>query len=122
MFLGVSMKQEAILIMESQPNQAGLRSSAFTSGWTRLYQAQDYYFDLSYKPDEDHGLLMGQVLRAAGGSLPSPAQAALLSSDGSPLLTEPVSDSGSFRMAVQEITGHRLEVKLDQTTFEVLLA
>lgn len=108
--------------MEAQPNQAGLRSSAFASGWTRLYQAQDYYFDLSYKPEDDQGLLMGQVLRATGGSLPSPAQAALLGSDGSPLLTEPVSDSGSFRMTVGDITGHRLEVKLDQTTFEVLLA
>lgn len=116
------MKHEAVLIMASEGNQAGVRSAAFASGWTRLYQAEDYYFDLSFKPQDQQGLLMGQVLRSEGGSLPSPAQATLLSPDGSVQLSEPVSASGGFRMEVSEIAGCHLEVQLDQATFAVLLA
>ncbi|MDW8426701.1 MAG: hypothetical protein RMK51_12270 [Meiothermus sp.] len=116
------MKEQAILIMSSEgTTRPGLRSAASSSGWTRLYQARDYYLDLSYKHDGEQGLLLGQVLREGGASFGT-ARVALLSPEGTPLQSEELAPNTGFRMVVSDLTDHRLELTLDQTTFDVALS
>ncbi len=115
------MKEQAILIMSSEgTQQPGLRSVA-RAGWTKLFQAADYYLDLSYKPDGQQGLLLGQVLREGGTSFNS-ARVALVGPQGAHLQTEEVTPNTGFRMAVGDVAAHRLELTLDQTTFDVALS
>lgn len=116
------MKEQAILIMTSEgATRPGLRSAAPSSGWTKLFQARDYYLDLSYKPDGEQGLLLGQVLREGGTSFGS-AKVALVGPQGTHLQTEEVVPNTGFRMVVGDVAAHRLELTLDQTTFEVALS
>ncbi len=115
------MKKQAILIMSSEgTQQPGLRSAART-GWTKLFQAGDYYLDLSYKHDGQQGLLLGQVLRE-GATTPHPARVALVGPHGIPLQTEEVALNTGFRMVLDDVAAHRLELTLDQTTFDVALS
>ncbi len=52
----------AVLVMETLNSSLGLRTQAFTGGWSRLYQAGDYYLDLSFKPDVKNAVLTGRLL------------------------------------------------------------
>ncbi len=115
------MKEQAILIMSSEgTQQPGLRSAA-RAGWTKLFQAADYYLDLSFKHDGQQGLLLGQVLREGGTSFNS-AKVALISPQGTRLQTEEVAPNTGFRLVVDDVADHRLELTLDQTTFDVALS
>ncbi|MCX7783016.1 MAG: hypothetical protein N2318_05165 [Meiothermus sp.] len=116
------MNEQAILIMTSEgATRPGLRSAAPSSGWTKLFQARDYYLDLSYKHDGEQGLLLGQVLREGGASFGT-AKVALLSPEGTSLQSEEIVPNTGFRMVVGDVTAHRLELTLDQTTFDVALS
>ncbi|GIW25287.1 hypothetical protein [Meiothermus sp.] len=115
------MKEQAILIMTTEKDvHPGLRSTASGPGWTRLYQAKDYYLDLSYKPEGKEGVLLGQLLRE--GSSADPIKVALVGPKGTPLQTQEVLPNTSFRLAVGEIKTHHLEITLGQTTLEVALS
>lgn len=116
------MKEQAILIMSSEGTpQPGLRSAVPSAGWTKLFQAADYYLDLSYKHDGQQGLLLGQVLREGGTSFKS-AKVALVDPQGRHLQTEEVAPNTGFRLVVGDVAPHRLELTLDQTTFDVALS
>jgi hypothetical protein len=56
---------DAVLVMETRSPNVGLRTQAFTGGWSRLYQAGDYYLDLSFKPEVKNAVLMGRLLPSA---------------------------------------------------------
>lgn len=115
------MKEQAVLIMSSDgATRPGLRSAATGSGWTKLFQARDYYLDLSYRHDGQQGLLLGQLLREGGASCS--AKVALVSPEGTPLQIEEVVPNTGFRMVVGDLAAHRLELTLDQTTIEVPLS
>jgi hypothetical protein len=116
------MKEQAILIMSSEgANRPGLRSAAPSPGWTKLFQAADYYLDLSYKHDGQQGLLLGQLLCEGGPSF-SAAKVALISPQGTRLQTEEVAPNTGFRLVVDDVAAHHLELTLDQTTFDVALS
>lgn len=115
------MKEQAILIMASDGvTRPALRSTSHGSGWTKLFQARDYYLDLSYKHDGKQGLLLGQLLHEGGASCS--AKVALISPEGTPLQIEEVAPNTGFRMVVNDVTAHRLELTLDQATIEVALS
>lgn len=108
------MKQQAILILTSRgTGHTGLPGAT----WTKLFQAGDCYLDLSYQ----QGLLIGQVLREGGVSFTS-ARATLLDPQGTPLQTAPLTPKAGFRLTVGDLNAHRLELTLDQTTFDVALS
>jgi hypothetical protein len=116
------MKKQAILILTSEGSPGpGLRSSAPSSAWTRLYQANDYYLDLSYKRDGEQGLLLGQLLHE-GEASSGAARITLVGPEGTPLQTEEITLNSGFRLVVGDVAAHRLELTLDQTTFEVALS
>lgn len=116
------MKEQAILIMSSEGTpQPGLRSAVPSAGWTKLFQAADCYLDLSYKHDGQQGLLLGQVLREGEASFNS-AKVALVSPQGTPLQTLEIAPNTGFRLVVDDAAAHRLELTLDQTTFDVALS
>lgn len=116
------MKEQAILIMTSEgAPRPGLRSAAASSGWTKLFQARDYYLDLSYKHDGQQGLLLGQLLRE-GEASSGAARLTLVGPEGTPLQTEEIALNSGFRLVVGDVAAHRLELTLDQTTFEVALS
>lgn len=116
------MKEQAILILTSEgASRPGLRSAAPSSGWTKLFQAKDYYLDLSYKHDGQQGLLLGQLLRE-GEASSTVAKIALVGPEGTPLQTKEVAPNTAFRLEVGDVAAHRLELTLDQTTFEVALS
>ncbi|GIW33124.1 hypothetical protein [Meiothermus sp.] len=116
------MKEQAILIMTSEgPPGPGLRSAAPSSGWTKLFQARDYYLDLSYKHDGQQGLLLGQLLCEGKASVGA-AKLTLVDPEGTPLQTEEVVPNTGFRLVVGDVAAHRLLLTLDQTTFEVALS
>ncbi|MCX8088976.1 MAG: hypothetical protein ACK40N_12795 [Meiothermus ruber] len=114
------MKQQAILILTSEGTHPGLRTAPGT-GWTKLFQAADYYLDLSYKQDSEQGLLVGQVLREGGVSF-STGKATLLDPQGTPLQTAELTPKAGFRLTVGNLAEHRLELTLDQATFDVALS
>ncbi len=115
------MKEQAILIMTSEgANSPGLRTSATSAGWTRLYQAADYYLDLSYKHDGQQGLLLGQILCEGGASFGT-AQVVLVGPGGVRQQTEGIAPNTGFRMVVGDLSAHHLELTLDQTTIQVNL-
>lgn len=108
------MKQQAILILTSgSTRHTGLPSAT----WTKLFQAGDCYLDLSYQ----QGLLIGQVLHKGGVSFTS-ARAALLDPQGTPIQTTQLTPKAGFRLAVGDLNAHRLELTLDQSTFDVALS
>ncbi|AWR85660.1 hypothetical protein Mtai_v1c04120 [Meiothermus taiwanensis WR-220] len=114
------MKQAAILIMTSKNNPSSMRSTTGT-GWSKLYQAADCYLDLSYKQDGPQSLLLGQLLRQGGVSFTS-AKATLLDPKGTPVQVAELTPKAGFRMVVGDLTAHRLELTLDQTTFDIALS
>lgn len=114
------MKQAAILIMTSKHSPSGLRTTTGT-GWSKLYLAADYYLDLSYKRNGQQAFLIGQVLHKDGVSF-STGTATLLDPQGVPLQTTELTPKAGFRLAVGDLTAHRLELTLDQTTFDIALS
>lgn len=114
------MKQQAILILTSEGAHPGLRAASGT-GWIKLFQAADYYLDLSYKQEGQQGFLFGQVLREGGVSL-AKGRATLLDPQGTPLQTAELSPKAGFRLPVGDLTAHRLELTLGQATFDVALS
>lgn len=116
------MKQKAILIFSSESAaHQGVRSATSSPGWIKLYQVADCYLDLSYKQEGQQGLLVGQLLNEGGAPFSS-AQITLVSPEGTPLQSAEVSPKKGFRMLVGNLAAHRLELTLDQTTFEVALS
>ena len=62
----VVARYEAVLIMDSLETKSSVRSQAFSAGWSRLYQAGEYYVDLSLRLEGAHAVLMGHILPPVG--------------------------------------------------------
>lgn len=109
---------DAVLVMETHNSNSGLRRQAFAGGWSRLYQAGDYYLDLSFKPETQNAVLLGRLLpstpqeRLEGRVELRP----LAGGDG---IETPLEASGEFRFECSTSGEHALMVDLQGTTLRV---
>ena len=106
----------AVLLMEAK-NPASTRSQA-TLGTTRLYKAEEYYLDLSSRPEETDTVLSGQIL-PVHASTPSPRGEVWLR--GEVEASSSIGPSGDFHLTIAGDSGPlQLEIHLD--SFIILIA
>jgi hypothetical protein len=110
---------EAVLIMDAQRVSSSVRNQTVSSGWSRLYQAGNYYLDLTLQLGSASPVLLGRVVAVAGqnqiqGDLnvnPSPGH-------GSGAIT--VDATGFFRMELGHKTRSRVvTLELEDATVAV---
>ena len=109
---------DAILIMETRTPKAGLRMQAFTGGWSRLYQAGDYYLDLTFKPDAKNAVLLGRLLPSSPQERLE-GRVELVPVAGGDGFEAPLHASGEFRFDCNASGEHALMVDLHGTTLRV---
>ena len=109
---------DAVLIMETRNSNAGLRTQAFSGGWSRLYQAGDYYLDLSFKPESKTAVLLGRLLPSTPQERLE-GRVELLPVSGADGLEAPLHPSGEFRFECNTSGEHALMVDLQGTTLRV---
>jgi hypothetical protein len=88
---------DAVLVMETLNSSVGLRTQAFTGGWSRLYQAGDYYLDLSFKPDAKTAVLTGRLLPSTPQERLE-GRVELRPITGGDGIEAPLEESGEFRL------------------------
>ena len=107
----------AILVMESKGFAPAVRSAAFSGAWSKLYQANDYYLDMTLTPSGKSARLQGQLLAADGGQLPE-GTVALYQGD-EVVQSVSLGAAGDFYADVAEAHQYRLVVEIDDTVLSV---
>ena len=107
----------AVLVMESKGFAPAVRSAAFSGAWSKLYQADDYYLDMTLTPSGKTARLQGQLLAADGGQLPGGTVA--LYQGEEVIQSVPVGAAGDFYIDVSAAHQYRLSVELDDTVLSV---
>lgn len=108
---------DAILVMESRGFAPAVRSAAFSGAWSKLYQADAYYLDMTLTPSGKTARLQGQLLKDDGGQLPG-GTVALYQGD-EVVQSVPVGAAGDFCVDVGEAHQYRLSVQLGDTVVSV---
>lgn len=106
---------EAILVMDSRTTSMALRSQSFGGAWNKLYKMDEYYLDLSLKPERDQAMLMGRLVNSGlqVGSV------SLLSQDGECLRQVSLGEAGIFRLPVAQGGTYQLQMQLGEQQFVV---
>jgi len=112
-----SYSKEAILIMDSRSTPSGVRSSSFSSSWSKLYKAGGVYLDLSLKSEGNGAVLLGQVI--AESKLPKVRSLTLRGGEGDTLATGMVNEYGGFRLELKTKGDCSLEFNLGSETFKL---
>lgn len=107
----------ATLVMESRGFAPAVRSTAFSGVWSKLYQADVYYLDVTLTPSGRTARLQGQLLKDDGGQLPGGTVA--LYQDDEIVQSVPVGAAGDFYVDISEAHQYRLSVQLADTVFSV---
>ena len=107
----------ATLVMESKGFAPAVRSAAFSNAWSKLYQADAYYLDMTLTPTGRAARLQGQLLASDGGQLPN-GTVALYRGD---IIVQnvPVGEAGDFHINIGETHEYRLNVELDNAVLSV---
>jgi hypothetical protein len=108
----------AVLVMETRDSNRGLRTQAFAGGWSRLYQAGDYYLDLSFKPEVKNAVLIGRLLPSTPQERLE-GRVKLRPMTGGEGLEAPLEPSGVFRFECNVSGDQALMVDLQGTTLRV---
>lgn len=106
---------EAILVMDSRTTSIAVRSHN-AGAWNKLYKMDEYYLDLSLKPDGERALLLGKLVNPnphATGSV------SLISPEGEPAGQAPLNDTGIFRLLVERSGTYQLQMRLGEQQFVV---
>jgi hypothetical protein len=109
---------DAVLVMETRDSNVGLRTQAFAGGWSRLYQAGDYYLDLSFKAEPKNAVLIGRLLPSTPQERLE-GRVELRPVTGGEGLETPLEASGEFRFECNASGEHALMVDLQGTTLRV---
>ena len=107
----------AVLVMESTGFAPAVRSAAFSGAWSKLYQADDYYLDMTLTPSGKTARLQGQLLASDGGQLPSGTVA--LYQGEEVVQSVSVGAAGDFYVDIGEAHLYHLSVELDDTVLSV---
>ena len=111
---------EAELLMESTGLAPAVRGATFYQGWSKLFQADAHYLDLSFLPAGSTGTLQGQVL---GGETFSnrdvQGDVTLYRDDGSVAARSRLGTDGDFSLNVAETHAYRLAVTFAETSLRV---
>ena len=107
----------AVLVMESKGFAPAVRSAAFSGAWSKLYQADDYYLDMTLTPSGKTARLQGQLLASDGGQLPSGTVA--LYQGEEVVQSVSVGAAGDFYVDIEEAHQYRLSVELDDSVLSV---
>ena len=107
----------AVLVMESKGFAPAVRSAAFSGAWSKLYQADDYYLDMTLTPSGKTARLQGQLLAADGGPLPE-GTVALYQGD-EVVQSVSLGAAGDFYADVSEAHQYRLVVEMDDAILSV---
>ena len=107
---------EAVLIMDSQATGSSVRSQAFSTGWSRLYHAGEYYLDLSLKQVGDRSVVMGYVLPPVGEhQVEGRVRIVHLAGETGSV----IGAAGDFRLEMNRCALHGLEVQLPTVLLSV---
>ena len=107
----------ATLVMESKGFAPAVRSAALSGAWSKLYQADAYYLDMTLTPSGKTARLQGQLLIGDGGALPSGTVA--LYQGKEVMQSVPVGAAGDFYLDIAEAHQYRLSVELDDTVLAI---
>ena len=107
----------ATLVMESKGFAPAVRSAAFSGAWSKLYQADAYYLDMTLTPAGKTARLQGQLLASDGGQLPSGTVA--LYQGEAVVQSVPVGAAGDFYVDIGEAQQYCLSVELDDAVLRV---
>lgn len=111
-------KHEAHLVMESRGFAPHVRSFHFNDIWTRLYKTDDYFLDITCKPEGTQSRLSGQVVLNDGSDATERAKIFLYHHNQEVAAAE-VDDYGQFRLDVETNGTFDLEVKFSQAHITV---
>lgn len=107
---------EAILVMDSRTTSIALRSQSFGGAWSKLYKMDEFYLDLSLKPERDQAMLMGRLVNSGpqvAGSV------SLVSQEGECLRQVSLNDAGIFRLPVTQGGTYQLQMLVGEQQFVV---
>ena len=107
----------ATLVMESTGFAPAVRSAAFNGTWSKLYQAEAYYLDMTLTPAGKTARLQGQLLASDGGQPPSGTVTLLQGDEVRQSVS--VGVAGDFYVDIGEAHEYHLSVELSDTVLSV---
>jgi hypothetical protein len=110
--------QNASLVMESRGLAPNVRSFHFTDLWSRLYKTDDYFLDITCKPDGEHTQLSGQVMLNSGLEVTERAQIVLYHHNQA-VAEADIDDYGQFRIDIDQHGIFDLEVNFPEAKITV---
>ncbi len=110
--------QQATLIMESRGLAPQVRSFHFTDLWSRLYKTEDYFLDITCKPDGDVSQLTGQVMLSSGLEPQEEAFIVLYKQDKE-IAQSGLDAFGQFRLNIEEHGLFDLQVRFPRAQITV---
>ena len=112
------MKKHAILVTTSTSAKLALRKSGLQNKWSRLYQAGDFYLDLSLQNDGIQEVLIGQIVSSNKRESAPSVDAFDIQHKK---LESTVDPQGQFRVIQDLQPIHRLEFMLEGEDYNVIL-
>ena len=110
--------QLASLVMESRGLAPEVRSFHFTDLWSRLYKTEDYFLDITCKPQGDQSQLSGQVMLNNGRDATERAQIVLYQHNQA-VAEADLDDLGQFKFDVEKNGIFDLELKFNEARITV---
>lgn len=102
--------QQATLVMESRGLAPQVRSFHFTDLWSRLYKTEDYFLDITCKPEGEVSQLSGQIMLSTGLE-PNQEAHIVLYQNNSQVAQSGLDSFGQFKLDVNKHGTFDLEVK-----------
>lgn len=105
-------QREAVLIVASQGGMPDVRSS-FGRSWTQLFQAGEYYIDLSLHPSYEAAVLRGQVLLPGAEAAIPEGNVHLYDPVRKRLAAVPLGGSGTFSLQLRRDQRYQIRFELE---------
>ena len=112
------LNQQATLVMESRGLAPHVRSFHFTDLWSRLYKTEEYFLDITCKPEGEVSQLSGQIMLSSGLEPNQNAQVVLYHNDHE-IAQAALDGFGQFKLNVTKHGSFDLEVKFQEARITV---
>ena len=110
--------QQATLVMESRGLAPQVRSFHFTDLWSRLYKTDDYFLDITCKPEGELSQLSGHIMLSSGLE-PEESANIILYKDNQEITQAGLDDFGQFKLDVDMQGTFDLEVQFGDARITV---
>lgn len=110
----------AELVIESRGIAPMVRSFSFSDSWSRLYRAEDYYLDMTCKPQGRSTMLKGQLMLESTSDVQTEA-VVTLSSNNQEISRAQLDDWGQFRLTLEQQGSYELVLKMPCLTLMIPL-